>query len=221
MPWAHFLEANPLDVRHLSILLSGQRWRLPDIELTYPAFGKGKLSSKVIWEGIVSSRVPFIFCLFIFLKLCFLLYVLWLFFCSKCAPIWTSISKELVFVLIVLSLTKRIFSFTTYIYIYIRMSLYNKDLHHVLLNELKLRTSPTASVKVLDLLEQLLPPKLTRMSRGRCWLWRVLKPLILWSKHWLVGLFVGDDFWIPFWIKQDFMVHLPGGFWSLLKRISR
>ena len=84
------------------------------------------------------------------------------------------------------------------------MSLYNKDLHHVLLNELKLRTSPTASVKVLDLLEQLLPPKLTRMSRGRCWLWRVLKPLILWSKHWLVGLFVGDDFWIPFWIKQDF-----------------
>ena len=126
---------------------------------------------------------------------------------------------------ILFSLTKRIFLslhiYNIHIYIYTHVIIY-KDLsiHYVFttVNELKLRTSSTASVKVLDLLEQLLPPKLTRMSRGRCWLWRVLKRLILWSKHWLVGLFVGDAFWIPFWIKQDFMVHLPGGFWSLLKR---
>lgn len=132
MPWAHFVEANPLDVRHLSILRSGQRWRLRDIELTYPAFGKGQLSSKVIWEGIVSSRVPFIFCLFIFWNCVSYCMCCDCYFCSKCVPIWTSISKEPVFFKICFSVRKRIFSFTTYIYIYTYVIIY-KDLsiHYV------------------------------------------------------------------------------------------
>ena len=147
--------------------------------------------------------VPFIFCLHIFLKLCFLLYVLWLFiFVLSVFLFGPLLARNLFFLKILFSRTKRMFSFTTYLYIYICLYTHviiNKDLsmHYVFttVNELNLRTSPTASVKVLDLLEQLLPPKLTRMSRGRCWLWRVVKHVILWSKHWLVGLFVGDDFW--------------------------
>lgn len=96
-----------------------------------------------------------------------------------------------------------------------------------LLNELKLRTSPTASVKVLDLLEQLLPPKLTRMSRGGCWLWRVVKTRDQ-NTGWLVyllgmisGIILQAIVRIQFLTTQAFMVHLPGGFWSLLKRIWR